>query len=364
MKTLNDKLNWARNQQWFKDMEQCQQNPEWHEEGNVLVHTLKVCEALSMTDEYNNLTENEKEIVEWAAIFHDSAKPFTTSIKDGEIVTSHHSSNGVFIARKALFELGLPVRMREDICNLVRYHMFPTKIDNAQDPVAHVVFTSWLCRNHLLSVLSEADILGRTCWRKGDNLVWLSLWNEKCKEFACFDKPYDFVNSQARIDFYNSKHFQPYYHPFMDDKFEVVILSGLPGVGKSHLAKTEFKKYPLIELDMVREDMGVDPGEEEGQVQQETKERCCKLLREKSTFVFGAVNHLKKTRRRWISLFRGYGAKVKIIYMELPLDIILKQNKNRLKVVPEGVIREMLSRLEVPNWDESHELEIKTEEQK
>jgi len=46
--------------------------------------------------------------------------------------------------------------------------------------------------------------------------------------------------------------------------------------------------------------------------------------------------------------------------MEKPFDVMMKQNKNREKVVPEGIVREMFSRLEVPNWDECNNLVFKT----
>lgn len=358
MKTFSEKINWSKSQEWFQKMERCEQNPRWHKEGNVMIHTLMVCDQLEKIPEYKDLSDEDQETLQWAALLHDSGKPFCTSVENGQIVVDNHSAKGVFIARDVLAQIGLPLKNRENVCNLIRWHMFPPRIERADDPAYHVIFTSCLCKNNLLEILSKADINGRYGEGQENCLFWINEWKEHCIKFNCFVHPYHFQNSEARVVFYEKQCFQPYYVPHMEDKFEVIMLVGLPGVGKTTFANTFLSKYPLLELDMIREEEGLAPLKNEGKVQQLAKERCRKFLRKKTPFVFGAVNHLKKTRNRWIGLFRGYGAKVTIAYMEKPFDVILKQNASREsgKVVPEFVIRNMFSILEVPNWDECNEL--------
>lgn len=360
MKTLREKIAWAQSQSWCKAMSECVQNPVFHREGDVWQHTLMCCEALESLSEYRDLNDSDKQIVEWSVILHDVGKPSATTIRDNVIVTNNHAGRSESEARQILIGIDIPFKIRESICNIVRWHMFPAKIGSANDAPQHVVFTSWLCRNDLLYIIGKADSKGRISENR-DSDTYIELWKEYCDKFACFHKPYDFYNSKARYEFYQSGKFQPYYKPYVGDMFEVIMLSGLPGVGKTYYAQNVFPDRPLVELDGAREELDVDPGEDESKVRSLTKEKCLELLRAKKPFLFGAVNHLKMTRSRWIRLFSAYHAEVSILYIERPMDVILHQNKMRKKVVPESVIMNMMSRLEVPNWNECHKLILREE---
>ena len=61
-----------------------------------------------------------------------------------------------------------------------------------------------------------------------------------------------------------------------------------------------------------------------------------------------------------ISLFEGYGASVRTIFLETSLETELARNKSREAVVPEPVIHKMLSRLEIPERYECEAVEWKT----
>lgn len=65
--------------------------------------------------------------------------------------------------------------------------------------------------------------------------------------------------------------------------------------------------------------------------------------------------------QKWIAIFTTYGAKVKIIYLEVPYEQLLSQNHHRDHKVPEKVIDKMIKRLEIPRFEEAHELEFLTE---
>ncbi len=360
MSTLNEKIKWAETQEWAKKMMLCEQNPQWHLEGNVWKHTLMVCEELEKLEEYKFSSEHDKQILQWSALLHDVAKPVTTVIEDGKISTRHHGSTGAVMVRIILSDLGtLNVIDREEICSLIQYHMSPPQIGDAEDSAYYVIKTSWLCKNNLLYILSLADVKGRLSKEKNtieDSISWVNMWSDECCKFKCFIAPYEFVNEQARFMFYLKKNFQPYYKPYTGDMFDVYMICGLPGTGKTTFAKK--LGLPVVEMDMAREELGVDPLEDEGRVHQLTKEMCREQMRKKQPFVFAGVNHIKMNRQKWIGLFFAYGARIRIKYLERPLEIVMKQNKERDKKVPEHVIMNMRSRLEVPNWDECHDFEI------
>ena len=83
------------------------------------------------------------------------------------------------------------------------------------------------------------------------------------------------------------------------------------------------------------------------------------LLRQKSPFVWNATNISRQLRTQLISLFTAYGARVKIVYLEVPWPQWKTQNANRQHAVPEEVILRMSSRLEVPQPDEAHCVEYR-----
>jgi len=93
-------------------------------------------------------------------------------------------------------------------------------------------------------------------------------------------------------------------------------------------------------------------------VAQQAKERCRELLRARTLFAFSATNIMRQTRGRWIDLFADYGARIELIYVEPPLEVILEQNKRRNRNVPERVIRELAEKIEPPTWTEGRGLTL------
>ena len=57
---------------------------------------------------------------------------------------------------------------------------------------------------------------------------------------------------------------------------------------------------------------------------------------------------------RWIRLFCDYGARIEIVYLEPPPDVLRDQNRRREGRVPERVVERLLGKVEVPTWKECH----------
>src|SRR5206468_4485949 len=71
----------------------CPQEPEWHPEGDVWVHTLQVVDrARQRTDD---LARAQQLTVMLGAICHDLGKPLTTALIDGRIRSMNHEEQGV-----------------------------------------------------------------------------------------------------------------------------------------------------------------------------------------------------------------------------------------------------------------------------
>ena len=92
----------------FNQMLSTEQNKEWHQEGNVAVHTQLVAEAMAnYLDERAFNKENEYyQLMMAAAICHDIGKPSTTKFneKNNEYYCRNHAKEGARIARMLFFD--------------------------------------------------------------------------------------------------------------------------------------------------------------------------------------------------------------------------------------------------------------------
>ena len=135
----------------------------------------------------------------------------------------------------------------------------------------------------------------------------------------------------------------------------VVMMSGIQASGKSTKAKTYDR--PIVGFDIVRKELGMKYGDNEGLVLQEVKKRCKELMAKKQDFVFDATNLVKQNRAKWIRLFDQYNYTVKIHYVERNFATIFEANRKRHDAVPDNVILSAINRLEFPTIIEAHEIE-------
>ena len=97
------------------------QDPEWHPEGDVWIHTMMV------VDEAAGLRAGTEEdlALMYAALCHDFGKPSTTVEKDGCIRSPEHDAVGARMAREFLERLRAPAALADRVEALVRYHLAP-----------------------------------------------------------------------------------------------------------------------------------------------------------------------------------------------------------------------------------------------
>ena len=82
----------------------CPQDPVYHAEGDVLVHTRLVVEALVASAEWRALPQAARAILFAAALLHDAGKPARTAIEpDGRVVSPGHALAGARLARALLY---------------------------------------------------------------------------------------------------------------------------------------------------------------------------------------------------------------------------------------------------------------------
>jgi tRNA nucleotidyltransferase (CCA-adding enzyme) len=143
----------------------CQQEPEWHPEGDVWVHTLQVIDRAR--ERIDDLSRPEQVAVMLGAVTHDFGKPATTAFLDGRIRSIDHEEQGVapaglFLDRLNIFSLeGYDVRRQ--VLGMVAQHLKPGMWFKVKDEVGDGAFRrlSQKVDLELLARLAKADCLGR-----------------------------------------------------------------------------------------------------------------------------------------------------------------------------------------------------------
>jgi tRNA nucleotidyltransferase (CCA-adding enzyme) len=105
----------------------CQQEPEWHPEGDVWVHTLMVIDEA--TAQSRDLDKPRRTAVMLGAVCHDLGKPATTAFIDGRIRSLDHEQAGVEPTLRLLDRLNVHsiggYDVRGQVVGLVAHHLKP-----------------------------------------------------------------------------------------------------------------------------------------------------------------------------------------------------------------------------------------------
>lgn len=103
------------------------QDPEWHPEGNVFIHTCYCCDALVQLEEWQTADTETRIVLMFAVLTHDTGKPSTTHtvMRNGSprIVSPGHEAAGGKTAEHFLARIGCPVSLQKRIIPLVTNHM-------------------------------------------------------------------------------------------------------------------------------------------------------------------------------------------------------------------------------------------------
>ena len=143
----------------------CDQEPDWHPEGDVWTHTLMV---IDKARELNaDLDRPQLITVMLGAICHDLGKPATTAVIDGRIRSLNHEEAGVEPAARLLDRLNIYTidgfDVRTQVLGLVAQHLKPGMFHKA--PVVTDGAFRRLAQKvdlELLARLARADCLGRS----------------------------------------------------------------------------------------------------------------------------------------------------------------------------------------------------------
>jgi tRNA nucleotidyltransferase (CCA-adding enzyme) len=144
----------------------CPQDPEWHPEGNVWVHTLMVIDKARELN--GDLDRPRLATIMLGAVCHDLGKPATTATIDGRVRSPNHEAMGVEPATTILDRLKINTLdgfdVRAQVLGLVTEHLRPMAFFKARDTVTDGAFRRLAQKVdlELLARFARSDCHGRT----------------------------------------------------------------------------------------------------------------------------------------------------------------------------------------------------------
>ena len=144
----------------------CEQDPEWHPEGDVLTHSGFAVEHAMRIANREALDEHDRLVLVFASLCHDMGKPTTSRVnEEGKIISPGHADAGAPLAELFLTRIGM-VRMASsiaaDITPLVREHMCYTSLRDPTDAaLRRLALRLAPTTIEQLGHLTEADVSGR-----------------------------------------------------------------------------------------------------------------------------------------------------------------------------------------------------------
>ncbi len=164
----------------------CEQEKEYHPEGDVWVHTLMCLDEmvkLKTEDEYKNL------YLMLAVLCHDLGKPSTSKIINGKITSYNHEKEGVVPTKEFLKLLTNEKKLIDKVTPLVQYHLAPFQLYLQNSSLKAMKRLATKVNIEELCIVCLADCRGRTIPNK-----------EKCDEAVLW-----VLNRAKEVNIHNEK---------------------------------------------------------------------------------------------------------------------------------------------------------------
>ena len=149
----------------LKTLVGCPQEPEWHPEGDVWVHTLMVIDQARTR--IDDLDRPRQIAIMLGAVCHDLGKPPTTAFSDGRIRSIDHEQAGVAPATAVLDRLNVHTiggfDVRREVLGITAHHLKPGMFGLSKTPVSDGAFRRLAQKVdlELLARVAKSDCLGR-----------------------------------------------------------------------------------------------------------------------------------------------------------------------------------------------------------
>lgn len=381
--------NLTTNFNLLAELQNTPQDKEWHAEGNVFIHTERVLNEVYqlLATKAAHLDQQKRFILILSAIFHDIAKPFTTHIEEisgkEHIISPRHADKGRSYLAFRLLDVGIPADWARSIMALVGHHHDPKKLVLKDAPLHSYRRLARLVDIEMLYYLELADLLGRECQDKKEQLEHLEFFRLQAEEYGVWqvDNPYKTWQNVIATKLVNDSELTKQYtlayavseaeagiiftpEEALARTFEkrqhfsqLYVMCGPSGAGKSTWIKNNLPDYHVVSLDDLREKIAGKRSDQSknGEVLQAAREKLKEHLRQKQKVVWDATSLRYLHRNKVLQLGFDYGALVTLVVFHKPSKHFFTQDQQRSATVGNKVIAKQLEHTEFPYENEAHQ---------
>ena len=372
--------------EWLQALDKTEQDPEWHAEGSVYIHTGMVLTELYklLSNEAQHIVDGKRQALILAALLHDIGKTVCTSRfeLDGKerIGSPRHAQHGRSYLAFQLTKLELDYSIMLCVLNLVGEHHTPKRLVVRNAPKSDFYKLARQADTELLYWLEVADIRGRNCPDPTIQLQYLDEFRLFAEEYIVWGTALDVrpeltpsitelpANAQDYIYAHALHQLESgkinlaveaigttYEH--RQNYANLVILCGPSGSGKTSWHTKHLPDYKLISLDDLRLQFNGDRESQKnrGQIIQYAKNLLREALRSKCDVIYDATNLRCDFRSITSQLGRDYHALVTLVIFLSPEKQLYSNNQKRDRCVANSVLQKQLSSYQFPLASEAHQ---------
>lgn len=371
------------------------QDPEWHAEGNVRIHTeMVIAETLRLLEsEGDAFSPQDRTVLLLGAALHDVGKALTTGEAsiDGQIrvISPHHAERGASHVAPRLAALGLDDATARAVIGLVAFHHHPTKLVSREAPSSQYARLAREVDPRLIYWLEKADLRGRHTAEshRSRAVEMLELFRIECEatgNWGGVPRLYETWSHRLEGEFGIASPLERGYvwhwaiadyesgrissleealartHPHRSRHAVLIVTCGPSGSGKSSWCARQPGDWVRISLDDLRCSIAGKRSDQSrnGEVIQEAKRLLRIALRDKQTIIWDATSLRRDGRSVVLGLGTDYHALTRIQVFATPPEPLYRRDRERADSVGKAIIDRQFESWQWPGASEAHEIGI------
>jgi predicted kinase len=148
------------------------------------------------------------------------------------------------------------------------------------------------------------------------------------------------------------------------EKFDIILLIGNYGAGKSRLAKDYFKIRKRVDRHDIRRHLKemTEHGEKwtindwneevEGLVKHIEHDIICHFLERNEKIIIDNTSLTKRSRHRYVEIAKRYNKTIACVFLKRDIETLMEENKKKEYPVPDHVIVQLFAKTDVPTGEE------------